>query len=120
MSPRGKLRGEGHVGRLALGLERAFGGSHFKALLMGHPGVGKSTELSRLAQQVEGRYSTLRFNVTTELDASSFRPFDVLLYMMAEVAERTARPRAEGGAGIKPSDSRLKELWEWFAVEPAP
>lgn len=111
------VRGEDNVAELALGLERAFGGSHFKALLMGHPGVGKSTELSRLAQRIRDRYSVVRFSVTTELDPSSFRPFDILLFMMAEVAERTARPPAEGGAGRKPSDARLQELWDWFGVE---
>ncbi len=111
------VRGEDHVDLLALGLDRAHGGSFFKAFLMGHPGVGKSTELSRLAQRIEERYSAVRFSVTTELDPSSFKPFDVLLYMMAEVAERTARPRAEGGAGAEPSDARMKEFLEWFTVE---
>ncbi len=111
------VRGEDHVDLLALGLERAHGGSFFKAFLMGHPGVGKSTELSRLAQRIEERYSPIRFSVTTELDPSSFKPFDVLLYMMAEVAERTARPQAEGGAGAAPSDARMQELFEWFTVE---
>ncbi len=111
------VRGEDNVERLALGLERALGGSHFKALLMGHPGVGKSTELSRLAQRVRDRYSVVRFSVTTELDPSSFKPFDILLFMMAEVAERTAMAPAEGGAGRRPSDARLKELLDWFGVE---
>lgn len=111
------VRGEDHVDRLALGLDRAFGGSQFKAFLMGHPGVGKSTELSRLVQRIHDRYSVVRFSVKTELDPSSFKPFDLLLYMMAEVAERTARPRAEGGAGREPSETRLKELWDWFNQE---
>lgn len=100
------VRGEDHVDRLALGLERAFGGSPFKAFLMGHPGVGKSTELSRLVQRIHDRYSVVRFSVKTELDPSSFKPFDLLLLMMAEVAERT-----------KPSETRLKELWDWFSQE---
>ncbi len=111
------VRGEDNVERFALGLKRAFGGSHFKALLMGHPGVGKSTELSRLAQRIRDHYSVVRFSVTSELDPSSFKPFDILLFMMAEVAERTARPPAEGGAGQRPSDARLKELLDWFGME---
>lgn len=111
------VRGEDHVDRLALGLERAFGASQFKAFLMGHPGVGKSTELSRLVQRIHDRFSVVRFSVKMELDPSSFKPFDLLLFLMAEVAERTARPRAEGGAGREPSATRLKELWDWFSVE---
>ncbi len=111
------VRGEDNVEQLALDLRRVYGGSYFKALLMGHPGVGKSTELSRLAQRIRDRYSVVRFSVTSELDPSSFKPFDILLFMMAEVAERTAMAPAAGGAGRKPSDDRLKELLDWFGVE---
>lgn len=35
------VRGGDKVARLTLGLNRAFGGSHYKALFMGHPGVGR-------------------------------------------------------------------------------
>ena len=38
------VRGDDHVARLALGLNRALGGSHYKALLMGHSGVDKSDQ----------------------------------------------------------------------------
>jgi hypothetical protein len=36
---------------------------------------------------------------------------DVLLLMMAEVAEQTAKPIAAGGTGKRPSDVRLQEIW---------
>jgi hypothetical protein len=104
------------VARLTFRLERAAGGFS-KAFLMGHPGVGKSTELSRLVRRVEKKYSVIRFSTTSELDPISFRPFDVLLFMVAEVAERTARPIVEGGAGQPPSPARLRELQDWFAEE---
>jgi hypothetical protein len=112
-----KVRGDDKVVRLALALNRAYGGSYYKAFLMGHPGVGKSTELTRLAQQVQDKYRPIRFSATTELDPANFRPFDVVLLMMAEIAERTAKPVPEGGAGRKPSDTRLEEIWGWFATE---
>ena len=111
------VRGDDKVSRLALGLNRAFGGNYYKAFLMGHPGVGKSTELTRLIQQVEDTYCPIRFSATTVLDPANFKPFDVLLLMMAEIAERTAKPKAHGGAGQKPSDLRIKEIWDWFATE---
>ncbi len=110
------VRGDDRVARLTFRLERV-GGGFCKAFLMGHPGVGKSTELSRLVRRVAEKYSVIRFSVTSALDPISFRPFDVLLFMMAEVAERTARPIAEGGAGQPPSSARLRELREWFATE---
>lgn len=112
-----KVRGDDKVARLGLGLTRALGGSHYKAFLMGHPGVGKSTELTRLIQRVDEKYCAIRFSATEALDPVNFKPFDVLLLMMAEVTERTAKPKKQGGAGKKPSDTRLKEIWEWFATE---
>ncbi len=111
------VRGLDVVSRLKLALERAFGGSHFKALLMGHPGVGKSTELTRLARQINDKYAVIRFSATGELDPANFKPFDVLLLMMMEVASRTARSVEDGGAGREPSGARLQEIWDWFATE---
>ncbi len=112
-----KVRGCDVVARLKLSLGRAYGGAHFKALLMGHPGVGKSTELTRLAGEVQGQYSVIRFSATGELDPANFKPFDVLLLMMAEVATRTSNSVAKGGAGRPPSDIRLQEILDWFATE---
>ena len=37
---------------MALGLERSWGVGFYKGFLMGHPGVGKSTELTRLVERV--------------------------------------------------------------------
>lgn len=110
------VRGGDRVERLSLRLHQA-SGSFCKAFLMGHSGVGKSTELSRLIRRVGDKYSVIRFSLTSQLDPISFKPFDVLLFMMAEVVERTARPVAEGGAGRTPSEARLRELWDWFAIE---
>ena len=111
------VRGDDLVARMALGLRRAWGGLSYKALLMGHAGVGKSTEMTRLTREVETKYRPIRFSVTEQLDPISFQPFDVLLLMLIEVIERTAKPLAEGGAGQKLSDDRLREIYDWFAVE---
>jgi hypothetical protein len=112
-----KVRGTDKIERMALGLGRALGGLHFKALLMGHSGVGKSTELTRLIQTVESEYNALRFSATTELDPTSLKPFDVILLIMAQLVEKTSAPVEDGGVGKKPSDARLKEIWDWFASE---
>jgi hypothetical protein len=112
-----EARGEDKVVRLQLELDRAFGGNYYKTFLMGHPGVGKSTELTRLVQRIGGKYRTIRFSATMALDPSTFKPFDVLLLMMALVTEQIAQPIIEGGAGEKVADELLKDIWEWFATE---
>ncbi|RZM78739.1 hypothetical protein [Leptolyngbya iicbica] len=113
-----QTRGGDKMRRIRLRLNRAAqDGIPFKACIMGHRGVGKSTELSRLIEQVKGEFQAVRFSAVTALDPSNFRPLDVVLLLMAEVAEQTAKPVAEGGAGKPPSDYRLQEIWDWFASE---
>lgn len=112
-----QVRGNDIVALLALGLRRSWGATPFKALLMGHAGVGKSTELARLARQVKDKFRPIRFSALDQLDPVSFKPFDVLLLMMAEIVERTARPVDQGGAGQHPPESQLKEIVDWFASE---
>ena len=91
-----EVRGGDKVGDMALGLERSWGAGFYKAFLMGHPGVGKSTELTRLVERVSGRFRAIRFQVTRELDPGSFKPFDVLLLMMIRVVEETGKPVPTG------------------------
>lgn len=111
------VRGGQVVERMSLGLKRAFGTLPYKALLMGHAGVGKSTELTRLAVALEGKFRVIRLSASENLDPISFQPFDVLLLMVIEVAERTAQSRELGGAGRQPGDAFLKDVYDWFAVE---
>ena len=111
------VRGGQVVERMTLGLKRAHGSLSYKALLMGPAGVGKSTELTRLADGLVGTYQAIRFSATQHLDPISFQPFDVLLLMIIEVAERTAMAKEAGGAGQRPSDDVLQEIYDWFASE---
>jgi hypothetical protein len=98
--------GDDVVGHLQLGLTRAYQRStYFKACVMGHPGVGKSTELSRLEQGVKDKFRTIRFSVVSELDPVNFRPLDVLLIMMIEVAQQTANV-------VEPPPARLQGIWD--------
>src|SRR5207244_1346093 len=112
-----EVRGGDKVGNLALGLERSWRAGFFKALLGGHPGVGKSTEMTRLVERVSARYRSIRFQVTRDLDPGSFKPFDVLLLMMTRIVEETAKPVSEGGADKTPSEGLLQEIDDWFAKE---
>ena len=47
------VRGEDTVARLSRKLQQAYEGIPFKTFVMGHRGVGKSTELSRLLDRLE-------------------------------------------------------------------
>lgn len=112
-----QTRGINRLAHIKLGLERAHGGVHYKAFLMGHAGVGKSTELTLLARDLTDKYQTIRLSAVEALDPVSLKPFDILLLMAIEVAEHTARSVEDGGAGKKPPDPTLQRLWSWFASE---
>ncbi len=86
---------------------------------MGHPGVGKLTELTRLVEEMRDRFRAIRFYVTKDLDPGSFKPFDVLLLMMIKVVEETGKPVSDGGVGLKPPQGLLREVETWFAKEEA-
>ena len=111
------LRGRDIVEELAIGLDWTSQGAYFKALVYGHSGVGKSTELSRLIYKVRDRYQAIRFSVIRELDTGAFEPFDVLLFMMTQIVEETQKPLAKGGAGQDLPESLLQLILNWFAEE---
>jgi hypothetical protein len=108
-----ETRGGDKMERLRRRLVRAYqSGIPLKACIMGHPGVGKSTELSRLIADSETHFCTIRFSAPTVLDPVSFKALDVLLVMMMEVAQQT-----EKKVGTIPSHGRLQEILDWFASE---
>lgn len=114
------VRGGNKMRRIQLRLNRAYQDRiPYKACVMGHRGVGKTTELSRLIEDVKPQFCTIRLSAVSSLDPGSFKSLDVLLLMMAEIAERTAQPIERGGTGQRPSDRRLQEIWDWFAIEKA-
>jgi hypothetical protein len=84
--------------------------------VMGHRGVGKSTEISQLLTHISQKFQPLRFSAESVLDPGSFKPVDVLLVMLMELVKQTAEPIQNGGAGKRPSDIRLRELLDWFAA----
>jgi hypothetical protein len=111
------VRGEDVVAFMGLGLRRSFGGTFYKAFLIGHPGVGKSTEMVRLGREVANRFSLVRFSAVSDLDQGGFRPFDVLLAMMIRLAEEIQKPVSDGGPGGQLPKSLIQQIWSWFATE---
>ncbi len=84
-----QVRGGDKVKRLKLRLDRAYADRiPFKACVMGHRGVGKSTEISRLLAQIEAKFQPIRFSAVSVLDPGSFKPLDVLLVMMSRLRDQ--------------------------------
>jgi hypothetical protein len=68
-----RVRGEDTVARLSLKLQQSYPTVPFKAFLMGHPGVGESTEVSRLLERVKDQQIGIRLSIATELNPASFK-----------------------------------------------
>jgi len=109
------VRGRDLVEWLRLRLTRAHGGASYKALIMGHSGVGKTTEMTRLVRELGSSFHAIRFSSSEQLDPVSFQPFDVLLLMISEVIQKTSLPVGEGGAGKRPSGEVLRPVLDWYS-----
>lgn len=66
------VRGEDIVRRMKIELEDSYFSTYYKAFVMGHSGVGKSTEMSRLILDLESKYEAIRFSATENLSPGSF------------------------------------------------
>jgi hypothetical protein len=109
-----EVRGGDKVKRLKLGLERVLEAQeYYKACVMGHPGVGKSTELTRLINDagVNQKFRAIRFSILSDLDPLNFNPLDVVLLMLVEIVEQTAK------IAERPSNKNLQNLWSWYNKE---
>ena len=109
-----EVRGGDKIKRLKLGLERALEAKDsYKACLMGHPGVGKSTELTRLINdaEIDNKFRAIRFSILSDLDPLNFNPLDVVLLMVIEIVEQTV------AIAQRPREENLQNLLNWFNQE---
>jgi hypothetical protein len=91
------VRGIDQTGQLRLLLEDAHESpTPLKAFLIGHPGVGKTTELSRLLLREERRFRPLRLSVTLELNPGTLRYYDVLLLILIRLVYEVSQPSVIG------------------------
>ena len=111
------VRGGDKVGLMARKFHQSFDGAFYKTFLMGHSGVGKSTEMTRLSLDVSDKFRVIRFSAQTDLDAAGFKPFDVLLVVMIKLAEDMVKPVTDGGAGLELSKGLMQEVHAWFDAE---
>jgi hypothetical protein len=111
-----EVRGGDAVVGLSQKLRQAYGTLPFRAFLMGHPGVGKSTEITRLLARVEDQYVGVRLSAASELNPASFKVFDVLLLMLARLAERANELNAIPLEGMLPAQL-FTDIQQWFGSE---
>ncbi|MBV9759164.1 MAG: hypothetical protein JO340_01255 [Acidobacteriaceae bacterium] len=111
-----KVRGEDTVVQLSRKLQRSYGAAPFKTFVMGHSGVGKSTELSRLLLRVADQHCGVRLSVARELNPASFQIFDVLLLMIIRLAEEANELNPSFVGSMMPG-SLLDDLERWFGEE---
>src|ERR1035437_2021902 len=108
-----EVRGDDTVARLSLKLQQAYRTLSFKAFLMGHPGVGKSTEVSRLLERVKSQHVGVRLSIATELNPASFKVVEVLLLMLVRLAEEADRMQAVPLEGVL-SEHLVSGIEQWF------
>lgn len=106
------VRGRDVVGELRVGLQRPAGAGDYKAFLSGRTGCGKSTEITRLAEEVASQYLVVRFEVTDQLDALNFQPFDVLLIIVDSVLEHLSQ--LDFPTGGRPDPRTAARVAAWF------
>jgi hypothetical protein len=80
-----KVRGEDIITEFARDLREdavATPRRWFHRFLSGHPGVGKSTEFSRLDQRLTGEFEVVYLNAQKELNPALFYSLDLVLVLM--------------------------------------
>ena len=111
-----QVRGKDTVARLSLKLQQAYRTLPFKAFLMGHPGVGKSTEISRLLYRVKDQHVGVRLNIATELNPASFKVFDILLLMLVRLGEEANKMKVAPLGGML-SERLFSDIKQWLGTE---
>lgn len=112
-----EVRGGDKVLAMERGLRRAYGSPiPYKSFFMGHSGVGKSTEINRLEEMVKDSFLMVRINAPTDLNATSFRPFDVLLVAMMKTTEKMIDLKNKGEVSQSLPENLLKDIKNWFAT----
>jgi hypothetical protein len=94
---------------MARELNRSHGRVFYQRFLTGHSGTGKSTELTRLSQELDGRFEFLRLSAQSELSPFSTQPFDLLEVMAILLVERTHE------LGLSLDERLIARLSNWFA-----
>jgi hypothetical protein len=86
----------------------------FHRFVSGHPGVGKSTELSRLEQAVNGEFEIIRLNAQHELNPTHFDPRDLIVVLMKAAIEKTKQQRGKK-KGPREATAAIEAAFDWLS-----
>ena len=90
-------RGIDRTGQMKICLEDAHAAQlPFKAFLLGHPGVGKTTEVNKLLLELEQQFRPLRLSVLSELNPGTLRYYDVLLLILIRLVFEVSQAQVIG------------------------
>jgi hypothetical protein len=92
----GQARGVDRISHLGVELTQSFRKAPFHAFVMGHPGVGKSTELTRLLLRHQEQLRPIRISAAGELHPGDFRINDLLWLMLVRLLDATKSPVISG------------------------
>jgi len=92
----GQARGVNRMSHLGVELSRSFARAPFHGFVMGHPGVGKSTEIGRLLLAQADRLRPIRISAAGELHPGDFRIHDLLWLMVVRLLSETESPVVSG------------------------
>lgn len=113
-------RGIDRTSHLQTAIGRCFHQAPFHSFVMGHPGVGKSTEISRLLLTIGDRFRLIRISAAKELNPSSFGVHDLLWLMIIRVLSETQSPTIMGFSDRLPSglleDVRQELSQHWVEI----
>jgi hypothetical protein len=85
----GHARGVDRISHLGVELGRSFRRAPFHGFVMGHPGVGKSTEISRLLLRAGLQFGAIRISAAGELRPGDFHIHDLLWLMIIRILTET-------------------------------
>ena len=88
----GNARGVDRISHLWVELVRSIRRAPFHGFVMGHPGVGKSTEISRLLLKTGQHFRPIRVSAASELRPGDFRIHDLLWLMILRILTETKSP----------------------------
>src|SRR5439155_4210024 len=92
----GQARGMDRISHLGVELRRSFRRSPFHGFVMGHPGVGKSTEISRLLLSTGQQFNPIRISAAGELHPGDFHIHDLMWLMIIRILSETKSPKVSG------------------------
>ena len=106
------LRGIDRMGQMRLGMEDALSAhKYFRAFFLGHPGVGKTTELGNLLLNMASEFRPLRISVLSELNPGTFRFYDLLLLILLRLVQAVQQPMVIGfrDSDVEPLFQRVRD-----------